>query len=58
MPYYSKRLLEAAGMFVILALTAAVPYVLLFYPGDVSVRQAEDRRVFGAACMTMPPTTR
>lgn len=55
MPRYSRRLLEAAGMLVILALTAAVLYVLLFYPGDVSVRQAEDRRVFGAVCMTRPP---
>ena len=32
MPRYSKRRLEAAGMLVILALTATVPYVLLFTP--------------------------
>lgn len=49
----SKRLLEAAGMFLILALTAAVLYVLLLYPGDISARQSENRRIFGATYMTM-----
>lgn len=53
MPDRSKRLLEAAGMLLILALTAAVLYVLLLYPGDISARQTEDRRVFGATYMTM-----
>ena len=47
------RLLEAAGMLLILALAAAFLYVLLLYPGDVSARQTEDRRVFGATYMTM-----
>ena len=49
----SRRLLEAAGMLFILALTAVVLYVLLLYPGDVSARQTGDRRVFGATYMTM-----
>ena len=49
----SKRLLEAAGMLLILALTAAVLYVLLLYPGDISARQTENRRIFGATYMTM-----
>lgn len=53
MPDRSKRLLEAAGMLLILALAAAVLYVLLLYPGDVSAQQTEDRRVFGATYMTM-----
>ena len=49
----SKRLPEAAGMLLILALTAAVLYILLLYPGDVSARQTENRRIFGATYMTM-----
>ena len=53
MPDRSKRLLEAAGMLLILALTAVVLYVLLLYPGDISARQTGDRRVFGATYMTM-----
>ena len=48
-----KRLLEAAGMLLILALTAAVFYLLLLYPGDLSARQTENRRVFGATSRTM-----
>lgn len=50
---HSKRLPEAAGMLLILALTAAVLYILLLYPGDVSARQTENRRIFGATYMTM-----
>lgn len=49
----SKRLLEAVGILLILALTAAVLYVLLLYPGDISARQSENRRIFGATYMTM-----
>ena len=53
MPDRSKRLLEAAGLILILALTAAVFYLLLLYPGDISARQTEGRRIFGATYMTM-----
>lgn len=48
-----NRLTEAAGMLFILAFTMGVIYLLFFYPGDVSARQTEDRRIFGAAYMTM-----
>ena len=48
-----KRLLEGAGMLLILALTAVVFYFLLLYPGDISARQTENRQVFGATYMTM-----
>ena len=48
-----KRLLEAAGMLLILALTAAVLYLLILYPGDISARRTENRLVFGAIYMTM-----
>ena len=53
MPDRSKRLLEAAGMLLILALTAVVLYVLLLYPGDISAQQTENRKIFGATYMTM-----
>ena len=46
MPDRSKRLLEAAGMLLILALTAVVLYVLLLYPGDISAQQTENRKIF------------
>ncbi|WP_325199566.1 sugar ABC transporter substrate-binding protein [Oscillibacter sp.] len=49
----TRRLLEGGGMLLILALTAAVAYFLLFYPGDISARQTENRLVFGATYMTM-----
>ena len=49
----SKRLLEAAGMLLILALTAAVLYLLILYPGDISARRTENRLGFGAIYMTM-----
>lgn len=49
----TRRLLEGGGMLLILALTAAVAYFLLFHPGDISARQTENRLVFGATYMTM-----
>ena len=48
-----KRLTEAAGMLLLLGLTAAVLYLLLLCPGDLSARRTENRLVFGATYMTM-----
>lgn len=53
MPDRTRRLLETAGMLLILALTAGVLYLLFLHPGDLSARRTENRRVFGATYMTM-----
>lgn len=53
MPEHSKRLLEGAGLLLIPALMAVIFYLLLFYPGDISAQQTENRLVFGATYMTM-----
>lgn len=48
-----RKLLIGAGALLALAPLAAVCFLLFLYPGDLSARQAEDRRVFGATYMTM-----
>lgn len=53
MPDRTKRLLETGGILLILALMAAVAYLLVLYPGDISARQTENRMIFGATYMTM-----
>lgn len=49
----TNRLLESAGFLLLLTLTLGTIYLLFFYPGDISARQTENRRIFGATYMTM-----